>query len=190
MEPSLVLSLTSRMLKREFANFIGDVSKAGYGKSRKQIKAIAERVACDKGTLRNNKLTDGWFRCFMERQPTLALRKGDATANVRMDCVNAETMTKYFDLLHDILVEYNLMDNPTAIYNVDGTGMPLDHRPPKVVTKKGYKKVRCRTSGKKSQITVIGCISAVGHAVPPFVIFDAKYLNVDWTIGEIQQHTD
>ncbi len=81
--------------------------------------------------------------------------------------------------------ENELIESPNQIYNVDETGMPLDHRPPKVVAKKGQKKVRCRTSGNKSQITVIGCISATGQAIPPFVIFDAKALNMDWRKGEI-----
>ena len=39
----------------------------------------------------------------MERQPQLALRKSDATANVRMDCLNKETMAKHFDLLKTML---------------------------------------------------------------------------------------
>ena len=63
--------------------------------------------------------------------------------------------------------------------------MPLDHKPPKVVAAKGQKKVRYRTSGNKSQVTVIACVSASGHAIPPFVIFDAKRLNMDWTNGEV-----
>lgn len=53
----------------------------------------------------------------------------------------------------------------------------FEPRPPKVVAQKGKKKVRYRTSGKKNQITVIGCGSATGQALPPFVIFDAKQLN-------------
>jgi len=40
-------------------------------------------------------------------------------------------------------------------------------------------------SGNKSQITVIACVSAVGHVIPLFVIFDAKCLNYQWTIGEV-----
>ena len=39
--------------------------------------------------------------------------------------------------------------------------------------------------GNKSQITVIACVSAVGHVIPPFVIFDAKGLNYQWTVGEV-----
>ena len=40
--------------------------------------------------------------------------------------------------------------------------------------------MKCRTSGDKSQITVVGCINAVGQAIPPFVIFKAKTLSPLW----------
>ena len=119
------------------------------------------------------KITDGWFRRFMMRQPQLSLHKGDPTANVRMNCLNKETMDKYFDLLKDTLVENNLMESPNQIYNVDETGMLLNHTAPKIITRRGHKNVRYRTSGNKSQITVIGCVSITGHVIPPFVIFDS-----------------
>ena len=115
----------------------------------------------------------------------VALRKVDPTANVRMDCVDKVTMKNYFSMLKDTLMKHDLLNSPSQLYNVDETGMPLDHRPPKVVTTRGQKKVRSRMSGNKSQITVIACVSAVGHVIPPFVIFDAKGLNYQWTIGEV-----
>ena len=121
----------------------------------------------------------------MKRQPDFSLRKGDATANVCKDCLNEETMQAYFDLLKEVLLEHSLMDSPCHIYNVDETGIPLNHHPPKVVTRKGQKKIRSRTSGNKSQITIIGCVNAAGSHIPPFVIFDAKNLNHDWTKGEV-----
>ena len=46
----------------------------------------------------------------------------------------------------------NLTDCPAQIYNMDETGVPLDHRPPSVVAKRGQKKVRSRVAGKKEQI--------------------------------------
>ena len=55
----------------------------------------------------------------MTWQPQLSLRKGDPTGNVRMDCLNKETMdTLTFDLLKDTLVENNLMESPSRIYNL------------------------------------------------------------------------
>ena len=134
----------------KLSKFPLDVAKAGYGKSRKQMKAIAESVAHDKGRLTTDKkLTDGWFQRFMARQPHLSLRKGDLTANVRMDCLTKETMDEYFQLLKDTLMENNLMESPHQIYNVNETCMPLDHCAAKIVTGKGHKKVRYRTSGEQ-----------------------------------------
>ena len=74
------------------------------------------------------------------------------------------------------------MNHPEQIYNMDETGMPFDPRPPKVAAPKGLKKVRYRSSG---QVTVVGCASASGQPIPPFVIFDAKQLNPIWTKGKV-----
>ena len=63
--------------------------------------------------------------------------------------------------------------------------MPLNHCPPRVLTRKGQRKVHFHTSVNKSQITVVGCINATGTALPPFVIFDAKNLKMEWTKGEV-----
>ena len=53
---------------------------------------------------------------------------------------------------------------------MDETGMLLDPRPPKVAVPKGWKKVRYRCSGQKSQITVIGCGNATGQTIPPYTL--------------------
>ena len=76
----------------------------------------------------------------MNRHRHLALRKGDSTANVRMDSVNKEVMTNYFSMLKDTLMKHGLLNNPSQMYNVDETGMPLDHRPPKTVTTRGQRR--------------------------------------------------
>ena len=96
-----------------------------------------------------------------------------------------QELEEYFHVVKDVLDKNGLMNQPGCIYNVDESGMPFEHRPPRVVTAKGQRKVRYRTSGNKSQTTVIGCVSAAGQALPPFVIFDAKSLNMDWTIGQV-----
>lgn len=60
--------------------------------------------------LKNRKISDGWYRRFIEREPDLSLRRGDATANVQMDCLHPETMKKYIELLKDVLIENDLMN--------------------------------------------------------------------------------
>jgi len=96
-----------------------------------------------------------------------------------MDSVNKESMD---NLLEKVLNEHNLHESPGQIDNMDETGIPLDSRPPKVVTKYGEKKVRYRQSGNKEQMFVIGYRNAVGQAILPMVIFEGKYL---WTVGEV-----
>ena len=49
-------------------------------------------------------------------------------------------MLQYFQMVRDVLTEHNLLNSPAQIYNVDEMGMPLDHRPLRVLTKRGQKK--------------------------------------------------
>ena len=125
-------------------------------------------------------VSDGWFRRFMQRLPHLSYRRGDPTVNVRMNCLTKEVISDYFDLLKEVLTENQLLNSPNRIYNVDETGIALDGHAPRIVAKRGQKKVRYRTSGNKNQMTVIACVSARGQCTPPFVIFDAKRLNMEW----------
>ena len=66
------------------------------------------------------------------------------------------------------------MESPNRIYyihNVDEMGIPLNHSAPKIVTRRGQSKVRYRTSGNKSQVTIM--------------MFDSKSLNMEWRKDEV-----
>ena len=150
------------------------------------VKGLATKAIRDKSLLKpEKKLSNGWYYCFMSRQNHLVLRKGDPIADIRMNCLTKKIKNDYYEKLKKTMEENKLMNNPSQIYNVHETSMLLDHHPPKVVAVKGQKKVCSRMSGNKSQVTVIACVSATGHALLPFVIFDAKQLNNEWTRGEV-----
>ena len=83
----------------KLSGVLKECSSIGWGKTRQDVLKIAESVAKEKHILRHDKITQGWWRGFMERQKDLSLRQGDNTAHIRMDAVNADTMTHYFDLL-------------------------------------------------------------------------------------------
>ena len=166
--------------EEELELYLIQASDLGYGKTRRQVKRIVEKVVYEKSLLRECCITDGWWRRFRERHPKLSLRSGDATADVRMKALSRQNIEHYFNLLKEIMDENDFSNHPERIYNMDESGIPLDPRPPRVLTLKGKKKVRYRTSGKKNQITVIGCANATGQALPPFIIFDAQQLNSLW----------
>ena len=50
---------------------------------------------------------------------------------------------------------------------------------------KGNEKVHGRSSGNKTQITVVVCASAAGNVIPPMVIFKGERLNHELTKGEV-----
>ena len=130
-------------------------------------------------------ITHGWWSRFCKRLPQLSLRKGDPFQHARAEMTNYEVFKNYFDLLGETLDKYDLKDKPSQIYNCDESGMPLEHKLPRTISAKGTKKVRQCSSGNKTQITVLGCASATGQALPPMVIFAGKKFNHTLSEGEI-----
>ena len=115
-------------------------AKQGYGKTRKQVNMTEEMVAISKGVLRRDKISNGWWIRFVECQPEVSLQRADSTAHIRMDSVNKEFISFYFDLLESTLTENSLIDYPGQIYNMDETGMPLDPRPPNIIATQEWPK--------------------------------------------------
>ena len=171
--------------EKELVDFLISSSKIGYPKRRDDVIGIVRRTLEKKNGGLEDFTGKGWWARFMERWPMLSLRKGDSLAQPRANAVTQENIKEYYALLLKTLEKFGLLDCPSKLFNMDESGMPLDHKPPKVVSLKGAKKVYCRTSGNKSQITILACASASGYVIPPMVIFEGKRLNPEWTKGEV-----
>jgi len=76
-------------------------------------------------------------------------------------------VNKYFAVLKAVLDKSNLHVKPSTIWNMDESGLQLDHRPPKVIAAKGNKYLHSRTSGNREMIMAIGAVNAAGGAVSP-----------------------
>ena len=64
-----------------------------------------EMAAKSKEVLRKDKISNVWWRRFVERQPEVSLQRADSTAHIRMDSINKEPISYYFDLLESILMQ-------------------------------------------------------------------------------------
>ena len=161
-------------------------AEIGYPKTKCQVIGIVRQaVQKERGPEAAISFTGkGWNR-FVERWPKVCLRKGDALAIPRAKAITNSNIAQYYELQKKTLEEHYLMGYPSRIYNMDESGMPLDHKPPKVVARKGMKKVHCRTSGNKAQITVLACSNAAGSVIPPMVIFEGQRFNPEWSKGEV-----
>ena len=171
--------------EEELVKFLIQCSKMGYGKTRGEVLKIVEETMRKKGQALSGPVSQGWWCRFRERWPELSLRRGDAFSLAREKMTDSSVFSDYFNLLEEVLVKYNLKDKPSHIYNCDESGMPLEHKPPRVILPKGAKKVRQITSGNKTQITILGCCNATGQTIPPMVVFTGKKFNHDLCDGEV-----
>lgn len=168
----------------ELARFLIKCASLGFSKSRLDVIAMAQRVCNRKGL--DVRVTHGWWESFSRRHPELVLRVPAKLSLARAKASDPEVISSYFDMLEKVLEEYELHDKPAQIFNIDETGMPLDHHPPKVICKKGMKNPSAITSGKKTQITVVGCVNAAGCCIPPMVIWNLKTMHPDMAVGEVR----
>ena len=60
------------------------------------------------------------------------------------------------------------------IWNMDETGMVLEHRPTKVLARRGARYLQSRISGNQESVTVNAAANAAGKALPPHLIVKGK----------------
>ena len=113
-------------------------------------------------------VSHGWWDRFRARHPQLTVRAGESLAYVRAVCTNRTILDKYFDMLNDVIMTNSLEDKPGHIFHLNEPGIPL--QPGRRIGVKGQKHVNVLTSGSKTNITVLACVSASGFAIPPMVI--------------------
>ena len=159
--------------------FLTEASNIGYGKTKREILLYVQKILEQKGSKPDHFNGEGWYFRFMQRHPRLSLRSADPVSYVR---TTAFCLKAYFDLLVKTLRDKGLLDKPNFIYNMDESGMPLDHKQLKRIAPK---KVHGIASGNKSQVTIVACANAAGIVLPPMVILKGERLNYEYTKGEV-----
>ena len=142
---------------------------------------------------RDHLLSLQWYSSFMGRWPDLKVLKPRGLQIQRAMATSVESITRYFTELESILKKYDLLDKPERIFNVDEKGISTSHKPPNVVCEVGTKPPSV-TSASRTNVTVIGCGNALGHQVPPYLIFpgvrmrgellEGKTVGADGTVTE------
>lgn len=113
---------------------------------------------------------DDWLYGFMNRHKQLSVRKPEATSLARATSFNKTTVAEFFANLQTALERYKF--RPPNIYNVDETASTTVRNPPKIIAGRNTKQVGLTTSGERGTlITLVGCVSASGNSIPPFLVF-------------------
>ncbi len=117
------------------------------------------------------KASDGWVRRFMKRNNLVLRCRTHISQNLPKDL---EDKIKAFHA--EVSAIFDNSDFPLQfICNMDETPVYLDLLPGKVVSKKGRKSIKIRTTAsEKNRVTVTLCCAASGKMLPSFIIFKGK----------------
>ncbi|XP_065837914.1 uncharacterized protein [Oscarella lobularis] len=162
--------------ENEFVQFLLNCASLGYPRTRKQVITLASEIVSRKSAAEIT-VGLGWWQRFRERHPQIALRQAEPLAQVRLNATKREVVDAYYLNLHRILEEENLFEKPGQIFNCDETGVPLNPRTGRVIVERGCSHPYVATSGDKTQLTVLACVSATGYVLPPTVVLDRKKIN-------------
>ncbi|KAJ8301359.1 hypothetical protein KUTeg_020346 [Tegillarca granosa] len=127
-------------------------------------------------------LTMKWMRGFRARWPDIQKFSPRALEYTRAKMIKKIIVMEYFDKFEQSLKRHGLIDKPHLIFNIDEKGMSVDHKPPHVMASAGYCPPAV-TSGKGKTVTLLGCGSVSGVAIPAYYVFPDKRINSDLLEG-------
>ncbi|XP_046978393.1 uncharacterized protein LOC124544043 [Vanessa cardui] len=166
--------------EKDFVSRIIKFSEMGIPLTSKMIR-IQAFAFCAKYNISNNfnKATGlagkGWFRLFLQRNPNLAKRKVQLLNPARAQKLNKTIVTHHFNEVRKLYDEFNLHYRPEKIYNMDEKGCRLTlHHQQTVIAQKGVKRVHMIGSEHGENVTVVGCVNAIGNPIPPMILFKGK----------------
>uniref|UniRef100_A0A1X7SM32 HTH CENPB-type domain-containing protein n=1 Tax=Amphimedon queenslandica TaxID=400682 RepID=A0A1X7SM32_AMPQE len=142
----------------ELKNFIVKLAALGFGFGRKEVIALVQDLLDKRGV--NKTITHGWWDGFRRRHPDIVLRQPEPISKIRYLAFNSEIIESYFKELECTLLDNDILEQPSLIFNMDETGFPLNPKSTFVACKRGEKHPSFITSGGKSHITVLACCSA------------------------------
>lgn len=172
-------TVLTREQETELKNLILEMEKRMFGITITNLRSYVFQF-CEENKIHHpfnkNKKTAGrdWTDGFLQRNPELSLRKPEATSMQRAIGFNKPKVDLFFKNLQSVLFDDKgkRLIPPENIYNADESGYTCVHKPGKILAQKGKRCVGAITSGEKGKtVTVLACVSAVGHYVPPMIIF-------------------
>ena len=149
-----------------------DCASLGYPSGNFEVIGMVQRLCNESGNGRT--ITHGWWESFCRRYTEIRLRVTAPLSLSRAKATDASVVHKYFDTYQATVDEYNLNEKPCQLFNIDETGLPLSPKPLKMVCKAGSKNPSCLESENKSQVTIVGCVSAAGYYIPPMIVYRRK----------------
>lgn len=111
-----------------------------------------------------------WLEGFLKRNPSISIRKPEATSMNRIKGFNKTEVKTFFENLENVMEKFKF--TPNNIYNMDETGITTVQDTNRILAAKGQKRIGAVTSGERGQTTTVICaFNAAGTYVPPVFIY-------------------
>ncbi|CAG4986635.1 unnamed protein product [Parnassius apollo] len=125
-----------------------------------------------------------WLKLFLNRhKDKLSIRRPTGTSFARAFGFDKEKVEAFFNLLEELYTKNN--HPPYRIYNVDESGLTIvQSKIPQIIGHKGKRRIAALTSAERgSLMTIVVCVNATGHIVPPFIILPRKNMSAQLMRG-------
>lgn len=156
-------------------NYVTDIDRRAFGLTKKDFARIvfdyAEHLKIEHRFNKEERMAGKDFVSNFLSKFNLSLRKPEATSVARLAAFNEVSVQNFFNLLTEIMKKYRY--EPHQIYNVDETGCStVPTKSPLIITPTGKRRVvKVSSAERGSNVSVVCCVSATGHYVPPLFIF-------------------
>ena len=142
------------------------LASIGYGMAEWQILDMARQMSF---VLGKQVPSRSWFyQGFLPRHPDVAMSRPQKRDKGRAKFTQ-EVGDKYFEELGKRLDELAIKNVMHRNYNMDETGVSLDHNPPKVLNF-AHERAKMVTHGHSPNTTLLSCVNAAGESLPPYIV--------------------
>ncbi|XP_029340979.1 uncharacterized protein LOC115033108 [Acyrthosiphon pisum] len=176
---------------------IKDLAKLFYGITALHLRSaaftFAEENKLELNFNKNLKLAGiDWFYNFIRCNPSITIRKPEATSISRITAFNKTEVSLSFENLEMLMEKYSFV--LSHIFNMDETEISTVQDPGKIIAPIGQKRVGSVTSWERGKnVTVICSMGASGTLIPPVFIFPRKrmcqQLQINGPPGAVYQCT-
>ena len=113
--------------------------------------------------------------------PDLRIRKAQNLNPVRAQKLNKIVVQKHFQEISKLYLKYEMFGKPSKIFNLDEKGCRLNlHKEPKVLAKKGSRRVHIIGNEHDENVTIAACVSAARKTIPPMILFKGKRMKPEF----------
>ena len=178
------LPLFTQYEEAKIVEHIKTMASFGYDYTVQECVDLASDFAIQLGKRSKDKpLTTKWMKGHRVRWPEIKKSSPQELWSMFVQKMAKESVVaEYFENLQACIEKYALTDKPHLIFNVDEKGISINHKPPNVIASVGICP-QSVTSGKGKTVTILGCGSASGVAIPSFFVFPGKRMNSDLLHG-------